>query len=214
MLRHEQEFIQGARAKARADIEAAKKNLQDLEAATQVKGRRSNLTPQLQRRICRLLERGHTVATVCASLGISDRSFHTYCERNIAFLAATQRARAQGRVRLVDSILDDRDWRGKAWYLERTAPAEFRRVEERGIPLPEVPEREKRIDVAFIVNLPNGTQRRISEEEAQKLAALFPVKTLPEPEPETEPEPESHWGGDVGKLGGAYQEPDGEQPLP
>jgi hypothetical protein len=92
-----------------------------------VKGRRSNLTPQLQRRICRLLERVHTVATVCASLGISDRSFHTYCERDGAFLAATQRARANGRVRLVDSILTDRDWRGKAWYLERTAPAEFGR---------------------------------------------------------------------------------------
>jgi AraC-like DNA-binding protein len=69
------------------------------------RGRRSNLTPQLQQKICALLMRGHTVATVCGALGISHRSFHDYCARDGAFLAATQRARAQGMVRIVDSIL-------------------------------------------------------------------------------------------------------------
>ena len=38
---------------------------------------------------------------------------------------ATQRARAVGRMRLVESILEDKDWRGKAWYLERTDPAQL-----------------------------------------------------------------------------------------
>jgi len=63
--------------------------------------------------------------------GLRNRSFHRYCARNATFLAETHRARAKGRVRIVDSILNDRDWRGKVWYLERTAPAEFGRVAER-----------------------------------------------------------------------------------
>jgi hypothetical protein len=112
------------------------------------------------------------VKTVCAALGISDRSFHDYCERDGAFLAATQRARAQGRVRIVDSILDDRDWRGKAWYLERTAPAEFGRCAERELP---VAQDEKRINVAFILTEPDGKQRQISWERVKAIGQLPPA---------------------------------------
>jgi hypothetical protein len=130
-----------------------------------VKGRRSNLTPALQRKICKLLERGHTVATVCGALGLPDRSFHYYCQKSAAFLAATQRARANGRVRIVDSILDDRDWRGKAWYLERTAPDEFGRVAERELP---AAQGAKPINVAFV--LPSGEQ--ISMAKVRAIAAL------------------------------------------
>jgi transposase len=133
------------------------------------RGRRTRLTPQLQRKICKLLERGHAVGTVCASLGLPDRTFHDYCARDSAFLAATQRARAQGRVRIVDSILDDRDWRGKAWYLERTAPAEFGRCAERELPPAE--SSEKRINVAFV--LPSGEQ--ISWAQARAMAQLPPA---------------------------------------
>jgi hypothetical protein len=86
--------------------------------------------------------------TTCGATGISERSFHDYCAKDAAFLAATQRARAQGRVRIVDSILDDRDWPGKAWYLERTA-AEFARVAER--PLLQPAELQEKINVAFIL---------------------------------------------------------------
>jgi hypothetical protein len=142
------------------------------------RGRRTRLTPQLQRKICRLLERGHTVGTVCAALGLPDRSFHRYCARNAAFLAETQRARAKGRVRIVDSILDDRDWRGKAWYLERTAPAEFGRVAERELPLPEG---QRQIGVTFVLNMPDGSQRQTSFEEAQKMFGTFPIKDTCEP---------------------------------
>jgi len=170
----------------------------------QVKGRKSNLTPQLQRKICKLLERGHTVGTVCAALGISDRSFHDYCERDGAFLAVTQRARAQGRVRIVDSILDDRDWRGKAWYLERTAPAEFGRCAERELP---VVQDEKRINVAFILTEPDGRQRQISLERAKALAQLPPVP------PANQANDQSH--ADTAPLDGNHAtEPNGEQPLP
>jgi hypothetical protein len=157
----------------------------------------------IARKIVAMLERGHMVKTVCAALGISDRSFHDYCERDGAFLAATQRARAQGRVRIVDSILDDRDWRGKAWYLERTAPAEFGRVAERDLPSPPEAEREKRIDVAFILNMPDGGQRQINWEQARALAQLPPAnQTGDQSHAESTPLDSNH-----------ATEPNGEQPL-
>src|SRR4029450_9182338 len=134
------------------------------------RGRRTRLTPQLQRKICKLLERGHTVGTTCGAVGLSPRSFHDYCAKDSSFLAETQRARAQGRVRIVDSILTDRDWRGKAWYLERTAPDEFGRCAERDLPVTKSD--DKHIDVALILNMPTGTQQRISWERAKELAQL------------------------------------------
>jgi hypothetical protein len=163
-----------------------------------VKGRRSNLTSAIARKIVAMLERGHMVKTACAALGISDRSFHTYCERDSAFLAATQRARAKGRVRIVDSILNDRDWRGKAWYLERTAPAEFGRCAERELPPPAQPS-EKRISVAFV--LPTGEQ--VSWAQARAIAQLPSVNQTGD---------QSHAEG-TPLDGSLATEPNGEQPL-
>ncbi|HEU5312784.1 MAG TPA: hypothetical protein VFU08_03085 [Candidatus Udaeobacter sp.] len=68
-------------------------------------------------------------------------------------------------MRIVDSILDDRDWRGKAWYLERTAPDEFGRVAERELP---AAQGAKPINVAFV--LPSGEQ--ISMAKVRAIAAL------------------------------------------
>ena len=130
-----------------------------------------------------MLKRGHMVKTVCAAVGISDRSFLDYCERDGAFLAATQRARAKGRVRLVDSILDDRDWRGKAWYLERTAPDEFGRVAERDLP---EAQGAKPINVAFV--LPSGEQ--ISMGKVRSIAQLPPEHHVDQTSPEPERPPE------------------------
>lgn len=159
------------------------------------RGRRTALTPQLKRRICAMLRRGHTVGTTCGAVGISDRSFFDYCAKDAAFLAETQRARAQGRVRLVDSILDDRDWRGKAWYLERTAPAEFGRVEAR--PLPE-PEEKKKVSVAIILNSGGKTLEQLAHfpVRAEAAAQIAGEQTSPESEP-----PESVFDGDISRLG-------------
>jgi hypothetical protein len=114
-------------------------------------GRRSLLTPKLQKRICDLLRKGHTIASTCGATGISERSYHDWCEKNPAFSAATQRARSEGKIRIVDSILDSNDWRAKAWYLERCYPTEFARISERQLLYPEpqpvlepmTPEQEK-----------------------------------------------------------------------
>jgi hypothetical protein len=159
------------------------------------RGRRTRLTPQLQRKICKLLERGHTVGTACGALGLPDRSFHRYCARNATFLAETQRARAKGRVRIVDSILNDRDWRGKAWYLERTAPDEFGRVAERELPAVQGP---KPINVAFV--LPSGEQ--INMAKVRAIAALPPLQTG-----------EQYHEESTRFDGNHATEPNGEQPL-
>jgi hypothetical protein len=96
-------------------------------------GRRTLLTPALKKRICAMLERGHTVKTTVAALGVSPRCYHDHCEQDAAFFAATQRARASGRARIAESILDSDDWRAKAWYLERTDPEQYARTGERQI---------------------------------------------------------------------------------
>ena len=41
------------------------------------------------------------------------------------FVELVQHARARGRVALIESIITDKDWRAKAWYLERIWPEEF-----------------------------------------------------------------------------------------
>ena len=102
--------------------------------SNKIKGRKSKLTPGLRRQICTMLAGAHTIRTTCAALGIGERSFFTWCE-DPTFFAETQRARARGRVRIVESILGSEDWRAQAWYLERTDPAEFARVAERALPV-------------------------------------------------------------------------------
>jgi hypothetical protein len=101
-----------------------------------------------------------------------------------------------GRVRIVDSILDDRDWRGKAWYLERTAPDEYRRVAEREIPAAESDKR--RINVAFV--LPSGEE--ISMAKARAIAQLPPVNQTGD---------QSH--GESAPLDGNHATEANEQPL-
>jgi hypothetical protein len=95
------------------------------------RGRKTLLTAALRKRICEMLQRGHTIKTTCGALGFSERAYHEWCQKDSAFAAQSLRARATGRMRIVDSILADRDWRSKAWYLERCYPAEFARTEPR-----------------------------------------------------------------------------------
>jgi len=132
------------------------RNKRSTEMAMPKRGRKSLLTPALRKQVCRLLERGHTIATVSAAGGFSERSFFDWCEKNAAFLAETQRARAAGRVRIIESILADRDWRAKAWYLERTDPGQYGRVAERPPPSPSVDDEGKQLGVAVYLNCPDG----------------------------------------------------------
>src|SRR5205085_8583927 len=99
------------------------------------KGRKSLLTPAFRKRILSLLERGHTIRNACAAVGISERVFYDWCEKNAAFSADVQRARAAGRVQIVERILKSPDWRALSWYLSVTDPEQFGRVAERNLPV-------------------------------------------------------------------------------
>lgn len=93
----------------------------------------------------------------------SERSFHDWATERPAFLAATQRARAQGRVRIVDSILDADDWRASAWYLERTAPDEFARTVERQFPQEQQPPPQPAAPVTIYFTDNEDTRRAIAQ---------------------------------------------------
>lgn len=86
--------------------------------------RKTLLTAAPRKRVFEMLHRGHTIKT-SGALDFSERAYHEWCQKDTSFAAQSFRARATGRMRIVDSILADKDWRARAWYLERCYPAEF-----------------------------------------------------------------------------------------
>jgi hypothetical protein len=124
-----------------------------------------------------MLERGHTIKITTAALGFSERAYHEWCQKDSSFAAQSLRARAAGRVRIVDSILADKDWRSKAWYLERTASDEFARTEPRTVvierppptPAPESDTPPKGMQRWFT---PNGEGIPLDQESLNYLASL------------------------------------------
>jgi hypothetical protein len=105
---------------------------------------------------------------------------------------ATQRARAVGRMRLVESILEDKDWRGKAWYLERTDPAQFGRSQDRPLPV-EKDDNDKQISVAIVCK----TEKPLSELLAFPVAPGAEMPTSEMPEPSNSKRPIVGFGGRV-----------------
>jgi hypothetical protein len=109
-------------------------------------GRRTICTPHLQKVFCDALAKCHTSKNACVVAGISESAFYEWLARGILgeqpyakFAELVQSARARGLVTLVESIITDKDWRAKAWYLERTRPADFAQVSHRVL-APEVPQ--------------------------------------------------------------------------
>lgn len=158
----------------------------------------------MQKQVCALLAKGHTVKTVCEAVAIGERTYYDWCEKHPQFSQSATCAIGKSKIVLVDKLRLSDDWRAAAFLLERRWPNEFGRVAER--PLSEPPE-EKRINIAFIVNMPDGTQRRTSFEEMQKMFAKFPTedtcqpsaeegKSLPGPDPDIDANPDE-LGNDV-----------------
>jgi hypothetical protein len=90
-------------------------------------GRRSLYSPQMQKRIVKLLEKGNTIAAVCDIQGISTVTYHDWCDKHPNFLAATSRARGKARLRHVKVLTDaaKTDWRASAWLLSHCWPQEY-----------------------------------------------------------------------------------------
>ncbi len=103
-------------------------------------GRRSLCTAAVQKVICDALEKSHTIKNACVLANISESTFYVWLARGVVgeepyvqFMELVQYARARGMVALVESIITDKDWRAKAWYLERTRPEDFAQVAQRVI---------------------------------------------------------------------------------
>lgn len=101
----------------------------------EMRGRKTLLTRALQERICALLADANTIAASCEAQGIGVSTYHEWQHKYPDFVAATTRARAQARIKLVKEIkrCSCDDWRGWAWLAERMFPSEFARSEPRTI---------------------------------------------------------------------------------
>jgi hypothetical protein len=90
-------------------------------------GRRSLLTPALQKRICALLAKGNTIIATCDTVGITTTTYHAWCEAHPDFLAVTSRARGKARAKLVKVLTDASkiDWRAAGWLLSHCWPGEY-----------------------------------------------------------------------------------------
>ena len=90
-------------------------------------GRRSLYSAQLQKRICKLLEKGNTIIATCDSVGITDRTYHEWCETKPHFFQATSRARGKARLAHVKAITKagETDWRARAWLLSHIWSGEY-----------------------------------------------------------------------------------------
>ena len=98
-------------------------------------GRRSLFTPALQERICNLLAKSNTIVTTCDTVGISERTYHEWCEKQPQFLRATSRARGEARKKLVKVLVDASklDWRAAAFLLSHCWPREFSELQRQEI---------------------------------------------------------------------------------
>jgi hypothetical protein len=92
----------------------------------------------LQKVFCDALAKSHTIKNACVVAGISESTFYEWLARGLVgeqpyaeFAELVQSARARGLVTLVESIITDKDWRAKAWYLERIWPDAFGPVAHR-----------------------------------------------------------------------------------
>jgi hypothetical protein len=152
-------------------------------------GRPSHFTEELTKQIVNFLGGAISIRSTCAALGISERSFYAHCERDSAFDAEIQRARALGKIKLIREIVTDRDWKAKSWYLSVCYPEEFARTEDRRLP-EEVSAAANQPPMKIILSMPDGKTQPVSFKKAAKIfAGDFPIRDEP-------PSDESETGND------------------
>jgi hypothetical protein len=88
-------------------------------------GRKTLLNAKLQKQICDLLAEGVPIGATCDAVGIGQKTYFEWCNRNPQFSQVTTRARGQARVSLLKKIKLSDDWRAHAWILSHCWPEEF-----------------------------------------------------------------------------------------
>lgn len=99
-------------------------------------GRPTKLTSALQKTICKAVAIGATYQAAAEHAGITYKTFCEWMVRGestqeplyFAFRDAVTQANAQCKITLLEKIQRAKDWRSKAWILERRFPDEYGQV--------------------------------------------------------------------------------------
>ncbi len=142
-------------------------------------GRPSKLTPELVDELLRYLRMGISIETACSACGVDDSTYRRWIVGSKQFCTEATRARNKGKIALLAQILTDKDWRAKAWYLERCWPAEFARTEDRRLP-EEASAAANMPPVKIVIATPDGKTKPVSSQQAEKiLCGGFPIRNEP-----------------------------------
>ena len=99
---------------------------------------KSKLTPEAQKKICDLVERGNYAKTAALASGITEATFYNWMARGkeakrgiyFEFFESIKRAEAESEKKYLSVIQDAADsgtWQAAAWYLERRNHKEWGR---------------------------------------------------------------------------------------
>ena len=133
-------------------------------------GRPTKLTKEIQQKIISALTAGNYQDTASAYAGISTSCFYNWLERGkkerdrliagekakkaeeifVEFVDAIESARAQAEVRsvaLIQKAANDGTWQAAAWYLERSHPQRWGRINRTEISGPDGGPIETKIDI-------------------------------------------------------------------
>lgn len=92
--------------------------------------RPSKLTPEIQTRLCRLLQAGNTHEVSAEACGINVSTFYRWVRDKPEFAAAVEQAEAEAEAVLVARISQaaaNGSWRAAGWLLERRNPDKWGR---------------------------------------------------------------------------------------
>jgi hypothetical protein len=137
-------------------------------------GRPTRLNSELAEKICGLLSEGVSITATCDALAIAESRYFEWLKKDAKFREQATHARANGKIALVRQILADKDWRAKAWYLERCWPNEFGRSVDRPLPLPAEPQPVADLCAIFPMKLSLPDGRTIDAAEALRAFTSFP----------------------------------------
>jgi hypothetical protein len=144
------------------------------------RGRPTKLTPELVEELLRYLRMGVSIKSACDAAGINDATYRRWVVGSKDFCTQATRARSRGKIVLISQILTDKDWRAKAWYLERCWPAEFARTEDRRLPEEaSAAAANKMPPLTVVLSTPDGKTKPVSFAQAEKvLCGGFPIHDL------------------------------------
>ena len=118
-----------------------KPKLKLVEGRQKKTGRKSKLTPAVQKNICDAIRQGVYDYVAAQAAGIGQRTFYRWMEEGEKatssvkrqFWQAIKRAEAERETRLLEIINDHapKSWQAAAWILERTAGERYVRPETR-----------------------------------------------------------------------------------